>query len=108
MSTAHEPQPTTTTDLGLTRAEEWVVHYVMVEQLTRETAMGERPPWWAHDIVRKLEADSCTFTQYEAWRLRRDLLTYAAGDATPAADVTLATTVAERLGERYGDPPLPS
>lgn len=94
-----------TNGLDLSRGEVWLVHHVMVDRLT-DCDGGEPQPWWALNIARKLEADEATLTAFEAWRLRRALLSYADRDRTAASDVALATAVVERLEEQFGRVPL--
>ncbi|WP_439027324.1 DUF7853 family protein [Haloarchaeobius sp. DT45] len=103
MAATHEPGPEVTFDLG--RAEAWVVHHVMVEQLTREDT-AEPQPWWALDIARKVEDGTTTLTAFEAWRLRSDLLAYAECPDTPDTDLALTMAVVGRIEETFGEPPL--
>ncbi|WP_267640618.1 DUF7853 family protein [Haloarchaeobius amylolyticus] len=103
MAATHHPGPEC--EFGLGRAEAWVVHHVMVEQLTREDHDGEEP-WWALDIVRKLENGTTTFTTYEAWRLREALLAHAERAETPDTDVAMAMAIVHRIEETFGSPPM--
>ncbi|WP_435319319.1 hypothetical protein [Haloarchaeobius sp. TZWSO28] len=103
MVATHHPEPEVA--FGLGRAEAWVVHHVMVEQLTREDHEGPEP-WWALDIARKLEDGSTTLTPFEAWRLREDLLTYAEREDTPESDIALAMAIVSRIEATFGEPPL--
>ncbi|WP_435346224.1 hypothetical protein [Haloarchaeobius sp. HRN-SO-5] len=95
----------TPTELDLSMDEAWLVHHVMVEQLTGGTS-DEPQPWWALDIARKLERDDAALTPFEAWRLRSDLLDYAERETTATSDVALAHSVVSRLETRFGRPPL--
>jgi hypothetical protein len=102
MSTTH--QTTTAQPVEFSRAEEWVVHHVMLDQLTGADA-DEEQPWWALGIASKLEAGMLAFTPFEAWRLRRDLRAYASDRCTPDEDAQLAEAVVERIDERFDPPP---
>jgi len=86
------------------RAEEWVIHSVMLEQLTGESTDGDQP-WWALGIASKLESGVHLLSPFEAWRLRRDLCEYAADDETPPEDADLAESVVERIDARFDPPP---
>jgi len=102
--------------LEMSRAEQWVVHHVMLQQVETYQEDGESPPWWATEVVEKLEDRSVVdeeatattdqpFTCYEAWRLRRALTDYAEQPTTPESDVTTAVTLAQRLDETFVEPP---
>ncbi len=88
----------------LSRAEEWVIHSLMLDQLTDETTDGDQP-WWALGIASKLESGVHLLSPFEAWRLRRDLREYADADGTPPEDADLAEAVAERIDRRFDPPP---
>lgn len=102
-----------TTRLDLSRDEQWIVHHVMLRAIEARQDEGQAPPWWALDVIEKLEdrpVDGSVsvdrpFTCYEAWRLRRALASYAERAETPEEDVALAVRVAERLDERFVEPP---
>ena len=104
------------TRLDLTRAEQWVVHHVMLNEIERRRENDEAPPWWAIDVIEKLEdrpvpdgtgapSGERSFTCYEAWRLRRALAAYADRSETPDRDVTLAVDVIHQLEETFVEPP---
>ncbi|WP_256296787.1 DUF7853 family protein [Haloarchaeobius salinus] len=97
--------PPKSTDVTLSRGELWLVHHVMVERLTGHDE-SEPQPWWALNIARKLEAGEPTLTTFEAWRLRRDLLDYAARDGTPSSDVARARAIVDQLEATFGRVPL--
>jgi hypothetical protein len=88
----------------LSLAEEWVIHSVMLDQLTGDDAEDDQP-WWALGIASKLESGVKLLSPFEAWRLRRDLEEYAAAEDTPSEDATLARDVVERIDERFDPPP---
>jgi hypothetical protein len=87
----------------LSLAEEWVIHSVMLEQLTGDP--DDDQPWWALGIASKLEAGVKLLSPFEAWRLRRDLTEYADAEDTPEGDAALARDVVERIDERFDHPP---
>jgi len=98
----------------MSRAEQWVVHHVMLQQVEAHREDGESPPWWAINAIEKLEdrpVDDGTagtdrpFTCYEAWRLRRALSKYAEQPETPEDDVAAAVGLVRRLDETFVEPP---
>jgi hypothetical protein len=107
MSTTNRTRSQTNqTHLDLSRAEEWVVHHVALSALTDENdSPGTPQPWWALETARKLEAGVRSFTQFEGWRLRVELLAYAATPATPVEDAARARTVGDRLERMFAPPP---
>ncbi|WP_256298816.1 DUF7853 family protein [Haloarchaeobius salinus] len=107
MSTTNRTRSQTNqTRLDLSRAEEWVVHHVALSALTDESDSPHAPqPWWALETAKKLEAGVRSFTQFEGWRLRAELLAYAANPATPVEDAARARTVGDRLERMFAPPP---
>ncbi|GAA0673238.1 hypothetical protein ACFQDG_10145 [Natronoarchaeum mannanilyticum] len=98
----------------MSRAEQWVVHHVMLQQVEAHREDGESPPWWAINAIEKLEdrpVEESTagtdrpFTCYEAWRLRRALSEYAEQPETPEDDVAAAVGLVRRLDETFVEPP---
>ena len=107
-----------TDDLGLSRAEQWVLHHVMVRAIEAAHDAHEQPPWWAIGVAQKLELavgdhpsatdwviDSEALSCFEAWRIRRALLTYAGGEEVPESDAAVAMAIVTRLDERFEPPP---
>jgi len=94
------------TRLDLSRAEEWVVHHVALSALTDDSESPHVPqPWWALETAKKLEAGVRSFTQFEGWRLRAELLAYAAHPSTPDDDAAHARTVGDRLERGFAPAP---
>ena len=105
-----------TTRFEMSRGEQWVVHHVMLQEIEAHRENGESPPWWAIEVIEKLEdrpvvgGESTTsterpFTCYEAWRIRRALADYAERAETPEDDVTDAVRLVRRLDETFVEPP---
>ena len=100
--------PTGTTVVDLSRAEQWVVHHVLLDSIglaDGEVADGDQPSDHAESslaAIEKLEAGSFEFTPSELAFIRR-----ACGDharSTEAtADRNLASSVAERIETVLGD-----
>jgi len=86
------------------RAEEWVIHSVMLDHLTGESTDDDQP-WWALGIASKLESGVHLLSTFEAWRLRRDLREYATDAETPPEDAELAESVVETIDARFDAPP---
>jgi hypothetical protein len=108
MSTTATPR--TPDGLDLSRAEQWVLHHVMVEHVDRAYDANDAPPWWAVSIAGKLETGGDAgpspesgvqfgdrVTTFEAWRIRRALLEYADRADVPEGDADLAWSIVERL-----------
>ncbi|MCL9812470.1 hypothetical protein [Natranaeroarchaeum aerophilus] len=102
------------TRIDMSRAEQWVVHHVVIAEIEASYEARESPPWWVLSVLEKLEdrpvrerdADGGpTFSCYEAWRVRRALCEYAESPETPTADVTAAVGVARRLDAAFVEPP---
>ncbi|WP_248518256.1 DUF7853 family protein [Salinarchaeum laminariae] len=96
--------------LNLSRAEQWVLHHVMVEHVDRAYETNDSPPWWAVSIAGKLETGGDAgpspgtgvqfgdrVTTFEAWRIRQALVTYADRTDVPEGDADLAWRIVERL-----------
>ncbi|MFC4407036.1 DUF7853 family protein [Haloarchaeobius iranensis] len=107
MSTTNRPRSQTgPTCLDLSRAEAWVVHHVALSALTDDGESSHAPqPWWALETAQKLEAGVRSFTQFEGWRLRVELLAYAADLSTPDGDAAVARTVGDRLERSFAPAP---
>lgn len=93
----------TTDGLDLSRAEQWVLHHVMVEHVDRAYDEAETPPWWAVSVAGKLETEGDAgptpgtgvalgdkLTTFEAWRIRHALLEYADRADVPEPEAELA------------------
>lgn len=105
MSATHTMPPTPDAQpVEFSLAEEWVIHSVMLDQLTGDPDADDQP-WWALGIASKLESGVQLLSPFEAWRLRRDLAAYADEPDTPAEDATLASDVVQRIDERFDPPP---
>ncbi|PSQ19538.1 hypothetical protein BRD00_01345 [Halobacteriales archaeon QS_8_69_26] len=87
--------------IELTRAEQWVLHHVLVARCERARADRRTPPWWTVDAIEKLENGAPSFTPFEARRLRTDLNEYAEVPETPTEDAEAARTVAEKLERTF-------
>lgn len=114
-TTRAEPR---TEGVGLSRTEAWVLHHVLTDRIENAREEAERPPWWAVEVIGKLEAngecgptasDQCsgeaTLTCFEAWRLRRVLVNFTEGTETPDRDATAARDIIDHLDDRYETPP---
>lgn len=95
------PDPTGTTVVELSRAEQWVVHHVLLESIG--LADGESRSAEAADlpqpslaILEKLEAGSFEFTSEELTFLKRACSDHARSTRA-TADRNLASSVAERI-----------
>lgn len=106
--------PRDRTRIDMSRAEQWVVHHVVLDAIEASYEARESPPWWALSVLEKLEdrpVRECdddggpTFSCYEAWRVRNALTAYAEAPETPTADVTAAVDVARRLDTAFVEPP---
>lgn len=110
--------PTTPDGLDLSRAEQWVLHHVMVEHVDRAYETDDEPPWWAVSIAGKLETGGTAgpapgtgvqlgdrVTTFEAWRVRRALVSYADRADVPESDADLAWCIVERLDAEFEDAP---
>jgi hypothetical protein len=104
--------------VGLSRSEAWVLHHVLTDRIEAARDAAERPPWWAVEVIGKLEAngecgptasDQCTgaatLTCFEAWRLQRVLRAYTAEPDTPERDAAAARGIVEHLDETFEAPP---
>jgi|AntRauTorcE11898_2_1112593.scaffolds.fasta_scaffold33979_1 hypothetical protein len=104
--------------LDLTRAEQWVLHHVMVEHVDRAYETHDAPPWWAVSIAGKLETGGTAgpspgtgvqlgdrVTTFEAWRIRQALVEYADRVDVPSEDTELAWRIVERLEAEFEDAP---
>jgi hypothetical protein len=100
MSTTTTTGGTDRKRVELTPAEQWVLHHLMLEQLDRAREEYDSTPWWAVDVVEKLERGELSFSTFEAWRLRRDLERYLEeGPDRDAEEVESILTVLERSFE---------
>lgn len=107
------PDPTGTTIVELSRAEQWVVHHVLLESLgladgeTSQAIEPDDPPQPSLVMLEKLEAGSFEFTGDELRFLRQACADHA--DSTQAtADRNLASSVADRIDAVEADRALRS
>lgn len=104
----------TTDALNLERAEQWVLHHVMVEHVDQAYDESTSPPWWAVSVVGKLETGGAAgptpgtgvtlddrLTTFEAWRIRHALEEYVDDADVPEADADLARGIVEALDAKF-------
>jgi len=109
---------TRTEGLGLSRSEAWVLHHVLADRIESARESDERPPWWAVEVIGKLEArgesgptasdqhsSTAALTCFEAWRVRRVLLEYTEESETPDRDAAAARGIVEHLDTTFEEPP---
>ncbi len=89
----------------LSRTEQWVLHDVMVSRCQEAQADRRTPPWWAVGVVEKLEGGTPAFTDFEAWRVCRDLDEYASDEAVPPEEADAARSIVEQLRSEFDPPP---
>lgn len=100
--------------LELSRAEQWLLHHVMVEHVDRAYETDRTPPWWAVSIAGKLETAGNAgpspgtgaelgdrVTTFEAWRIREALVEYADQQTVPEDEADLAWRIVERLDTEF-------
>lgn len=117
MSTTAHAAPTD--GLDLSRAEQWVLHHVMVEHVDRAYEDDESPPWWAVSVAGKLETVGAAgptpgtgvtledrLTTFEAWRVRQVLVEYAERTDVPDADAELAREIVASLDAEFEPAPV--
>jgi len=92
--------------IDLTRAQQWVLHHVMVSRCRRARADRRTPPWWTVDVVEKVEDGVLALSPFEARRVRVDLREFADDAATPAEDARAALAVVEEIEHTFGDVPF--
>jgi hypothetical protein len=91
---------------------------VLTDRIEAAREAAERPPWWAVEVIGKLEArgecgptasdqrtGEATLTCFEAWRLRRVLLEFIEAAETPDRDAAVALDIVGHLDERFEAPP---
>ena len=92
---------TPTTHLDLSRAEQWLVHHVMLDHLGFGPSDddGSNPYVCTLAIVEKIERDRLEFTRLELDQIRSACRAYAEADSTPDQDVETADGLAVRIDE---------
>lgn len=89
--------------LELSPAEQWVLHHLMLDRVDRAREQYDSPPWWAVDVVEKLERGELSFSTFEAWRLRQDLRRYI--EEAPDRDADEAESILATLETAFESPP---
>lgn len=89
--------------LELSPAEQWVLHHLMLDRLESAREQYDSTPWWAVDVVEKLERGELSFSTFEAWRLRRDLRRYL--EEAPDRDAEEAESLLATLESSFESPP---
>lgn len=105
--TAPTPQSQSDEDrrrIDLTRAQQWVLHHVMVSRCEQARADRRTPRWWTVDVIEKLEDDVFVFSPFEARRLWSDLAEYAGDPGTDPREAATARAVVEELEDTFGIP----
>lgn len=89
--------PTTVTTIDLSRAEQWVLHHVMLDTIeTRNDHAGGGSLDPAIRVLEKLETGEFAFTRTELECIRRSCRTHAQ-TTEAAADRNLATAITDRI-----------
>jgi hypothetical protein len=104
--------------LGLSRSQAWVLHHVLADRIDGAHEADERPPWWAVEVIGKLEAQgecgptasdqhsgAAGLTCFEAWRVRQALLEYAETPTTPDSDAAAARWIVDHIDSNFEAPP---
>lgn len=89
--------------VDLDPAQQWVLHHLMADRVDQAWERHDSPPWWAVDVVEKLERGDLSFSTFEAWRLRRDLLEYI--EEAPDRDTEDAESILSALETAFETPP---
>jgi hypothetical protein len=90
--------------VDLTRAEQWVLHDVMLRELEAAAEAEQSPPWWAHAVLEQVEEGDLTLTCFEAWRVKRALEAYV--EDAPERDLRPTWSLIDQLDAAYEAPPL--
>jgi hypothetical protein len=98
----------TTTDtcaepVDLTRAEQWVLHDVMLRELEAAAEAEQSPPWWANAVLEQVEESDLALTCFEAWRVERALEAYV--EDAPDRDRQPTRSLIDQLKAAYEGAP---
>lgn len=91
--------------VDLSPTEQWVLHHLMVDRLDEAREEYSTPPWWAVEVVEKLERGELSFSTFEAWRLCRTLERYLEDGDRPERDADDAASLLAAFESRFESPP---
>ena len=94
--------------IDLHRAEQWVIHHVMLDSIgiARARASPVEPPECVLEILRKLEAENQAFTPLELDHIRHACGAYGHANDTPDIDRQLASGIVDQITEMLDDEDL--
>lgn len=91
------PEETQTLDIDLSRAQRWVVHYVLTARADEAIDDRTKPPTWLVNAFEAIEAGERTLTVHQARNLRTAVHAYSTAADTHDADVEHAASIVGRL-----------
>lgn len=105
MTTPTDSRPVS---IELSRAEQWVVHHVLLDSVGLARTGAEDPPECVLDILEKLESGDHAFTPFELDHIRYACDVYIHAPATPERDRGIATAVVDRVDDALGEGDVPA
>lgn len=91
--------------VDLSRVEQWVLHDVLLTRCETARENERTPPWWAVDVLQKVEEGTTSLTPFEAHRIRNDIQEYLDEDDTPEMDASSAKAIVREIDATFETPP---
>lgn len=93
------------TRIELSRAEQWVVHHLMLDSigLAAADSTPEEPPKYVIRILQNLETGANEFTPLELDHIRYACSSYTRGNDIPEAERKVAASVIRQIDAALGD-----